>query len=78
MNKPLTKFKIILSILIRTLMGVMWTISGFSWFFNKEPKNKLLNELNRANQNGMTLSFYAPFINDVVIPNLTIFVFSYL
>lgn len=75
MNKPITKIKIVLSIIIRTLMGMMWTISGYFWFINKDPKSKLLNELNVAAENGMTFTFYQPFINEVVLPNVAIFVF---
>lgn len=75
MRKIIVKIREVLSIIFRLLLGVMWTVSGFSWLTSQSATETLVSALDMALNANVTLAFYAPFLTEVVLPNASIFAF---
>ena len=59
--------------LLRLLLGVMFLMSGWTWFHHPEADPRLGHAVNDAIESGRVFAFYAPFLRSVVLPNLGVF-----
>ncbi|MEM8892624.1 MAG: hypothetical protein AAGD28_31875 [Bacteroidota bacterium] len=66
------KLLLLIACLLRIALGIMWTLSGYSWFTG-EPEQKLTSALKLALEGQQIFPFYAPFLREVVIPYAGVF-----
>ena len=68
------KLLIALKLLLRFALGLMWTITGWSWLSRSDATTYLQKALQQAMDSGNTFNFYQPFLEQIVMPNAALFV----
>ncbi len=58
-----------LAVALRFLMGIMWTMSGITWYSRTDAVGYLNNALTQALDRNLTYGFYQSFLRGHVLPN---------
>ena len=58
---------------IRVIMGLILLAAGLMWLMRADPGGRLTEEIAEPLGSGLTIGFYEPFLESVMLPNADVF-----